>query len=796
MSPQISAGKANRNLFMFFLLTVGLLAVSTIRSDIFYRVFAEHIYIVLHTLLEFTGIIVCFSVSGVAWYSWKQGGRRRDMLISATFLAVGMFDMAHTLSYFGMPDFFTANDPNKAALFWLFARVTAAAGLLAAGLIPSQKQQLSVHAYFLAATLAYAFLSIVLVLYLPAFFPQMYIWGEGSTQIKIDLEYMIMALNALAIFVYGYRNPSRRHSYHLRLALVFCLSSELAITFYADVFDIYNLMGHLYKVAGYYYIMRALFETAISRPYARVSRLSEILRNLSDRNVALYKNAKQNQELLQHAFIQLGSAIAAKHDIQTVFKQIVQAAAAVFNCRHVYLGIREAGSENIRVVAYVSSFQPPERLARRESFMGKVFIENQAQIIENLKTCPEQICVAVQGAGLQSMVGVPIVVHDETIGVLELFAEQEKAYSPGDALFLKAFAQHAGEAINHAHMYENTVESLKQLSMQYEIVKSIALQTSPCLLLKMVTQRLYDLLKADGAVSFIMHHRDDGLHTEPVFVHDFSSSEVNHLQRMFSSDNSAWPWINSADEGVNGTQEEKAVTISILMRKRLEIMPLQTGGTVQGLIVFAWQDTDAQIPAGLGITLRTIAAQTAIALERAYLHENVKELALTDALTKLPNRRQFDISLVREMSRTRSFGRPMCMVMLDIDYFKKVNDNYGHLAGDAVLRQLGMMIKKHFRNTDISARFGGEEFSIIMPETATDEAIALTESFRRQVEATEFDTGYACIWITVSAGICIYEQESTLTSGNALIEAADDALYAAKQNGRNRVMVYKIMERI
>lgn len=790
MSTQISSERANKNLVLLFLITMALLAISTLRNDIFYRVYSEPVYLVLHTLLEFTGIIVSFLVFGVAWHSWKQGKSLRDILIAATFLAVGMFDLGHTLSYYGMPALFTPNSPDKAVLFWLLARFSAAGGLLAAALVPSRKQCSFANVDFIAGTFISALLFSSLVIWAPSLFPPMYIWETGQTQLKINIEYLLMGLNGLAICVYGYRNPSQKHTYYLRLALVFCLTSELALTFYANVFDIYNLIGHVYKVAGYYYIMRALFETAILRPYARVSRLAGILRNLSRKNMTLYKRARENQELLQNAFIQLGSAMASKHDLQAVFTQIVHAAAAVFNCRHVFLGVAENGSGSLKVVAVVSSFQPPEHLAIQDSFMGKVFAENHAQVIDDLKIYPERINPAVKRAGLHSMVGVPIVVHDKTIGVLELFAEQERAYSQGDALFLTAFAQHVGEAINHAKMYENTVESYEQLSMHYEIVKSIALQTSPCALLKMVTERLYDLLNTDGAVSFIMHHRNDGLHTEPVFVRNFSQSEVNHLQRMFSNDNSAWPWVNSADDAPNGTQEEKAVTISILMRKRLEILPLQTGGTLQGLIVFTWENAETQLSSALGITLRTIAAQTAIALERAYLYENVKEMALTDPLTRLPNRRQFDISLAREMSRTHSFGHPMCLMIIDIDYFKKVNDSFGHLAGDEILRQLGELIKKHFRNTDFAARFGGEEFTVIMPETGIDEAVALAEAFRMAVENTEFDTGYACIWITISAGICIYDPDDRFNGGNELIDAADHALYDAKQSGRNRVTVY------
>jgi two-component system, cell cycle response regulator len=133
----------------------------------------------------------------------------------------------------------------------------------------------------------------------------------------------------------------------------------------------------------------------------------------------------------------------------------------------------------------------------------------------------------------------------------------------------------------------------------------------------------------------------------------------------------------------------------------------------------------------------------------------------------------------------------MCLMMLDIDFFKKVNDTYGHLAGDQVLRQLGTLIKKHFRNTDIPARYGGEEFAVILPETGEGDAFALAETFRKQVEETSIEAGEEAISITLSVGIAVFDmQASAIQSSDQFIDAADQALYTAKQSGRNRAIVW------
>ncbi|KAF1855343.1 hypothetical protein Lal_00005047 [Lupinus albus] len=167
-------------------------------------------------------------------------------------------------------------------------------------------------------------------------------------------------------------------------------------------------------------------------------------------------------------------------------------------------------------------------------------------------------------------------------------------------------------------------------------------------------------------------------------------------------------------------------------------------------------------------------------------------MALTDALTRLPNRRQFDSCLTKEFNRAVVYRRPITLVMLDIDFFKKVNDTWGHLAGDAILQQLGTKIKSLFRNTDFPARYGGEEFAVILPETAEAQAWELAEHFRLQIAAESFQVEDNCIKITVSLGLATVSDDMLgKMTATRLLEAADQALYEAKQSGRNRVVAWQ-----
>lgn len=171
--------------------------------------------------------------------------------------------------------------------------------------------------------------------------------------------------------------------------------------------------------------------------------------------------------------------------------------------------------------------------------------------------------------------------------------------------------------------------------------------------------------------------------------------------------------------------------------------------------------------------------------------EQAEELARRDGLTGLYNRRTFDSMLEDEILRTQRFNRPVSLLMLDIDYFKRVNDKYGHQAGDAILKGMSDLLVKQARAVDSVCRYGGEEIAVILPETDTVGAMNAAERLRAGVERQSFDIGEGkAINITMSIGVATYPQQAD--SLEALVKASDVALYAAKEAGRNRVGVSSV----
>lgn len=185
--------------------------------------------------------------------------------------------------------------------------------------------------------------------------------------------------------------------------------------------------------------------------------------------------------------------------------------------------------------------------------------------------------------------------------------------------------------------------------------------------------------------------------------------------------------------------------------------------------------------------LQEIGAMIAIAVNNAELYA----MAVTDGLTKLYVRRYFDLRMEEEIEQARRYGRNFSLLLLDIDHFKKFNDTHGHQTGDAVLRQFAVILQDNTRKSDVACRYGGEEMAIILPETALEEASLLANKLCELIREYGFQgTGPETLSVTASLGVTQYH--SDFTSPGEMVEVADQALYKAKELGRNRVELARL----
>src|SRR5207237_5641661 len=183
-------------------------------------------------------------------------------------------------------------------------------------------------------------------------------------------------------------------------------------------------------------------------------------------------------------------------------------------------------------------------------------------------------------------------------------------------------------------------------------------------------------------------------------------------------------------------------------------------------------------------SLEAVADICATASQNAHYVERVKQLAYLDGLTGIFNRRFFELRISEEIERARRYGTGLAVIMVDIDNFKKLNDEFGHLLGDEVLRQVSSLFHQQVRKMDVVCRYGGEEFAILLSQTNAEQALGVAEKLRRLVETWQFPGVPRPV--SISAGAATYPEDGT--TRDELVKAADAGLYAAKQAGRNLVI--------
>lgn len=187
------------------------------------------------------------------------------------------------------------------------------------------------------------------------------------------------------------------------------------------------------------------------------------------------------------------------------------------------------------------------------------------------------------------------------------------------------------------------------------------------------------------------------------------------------------------------------------------------------------------------LRLKRVLRERLLRIERIQMLKILEQLAITDGLTRLYNSRHFYNQLKLEVTRSSRYSHPLSLLMIDIDHFKQYNDQYGHMNGDKVLSTIGKLIKGCLREMDSAYRYGGEEFTIILPETKGDEAIHVAQRIRKIVEAEKFYPEKNIeVGITISVGVTQYSKNEDIKE---FIKRADKAMYMSKQLGRNRITI-------
>ncbi len=393
---------------------------------------------------------------------------------------------------------------------------------------------------------------------------------------------------------------------------------------------------------------------------------------------------------------------------------------------------------------------------------------------------------------------VPLMAKNKLIGVFSLGGKKDGSFFQEDELnFLVKMGNQAAIALENAMVFDDgqNEKGLKELSNKmaslcilYDVNKGLNFNLNLKRIIVFILDKAREVVDAQNASLMLLDDRTNELMVQAVrgvpegIEARINSGEIDcarfKLEEGVAGQVAATKHhilINDISEDGRFKKPHGSFVNSIIC------MPLVINDKTIGVINLTNKKNGGKFTNEDVGLLSTLTNQAAIAIYNARLYH----LSITDGLTQLVIHRYFQQRLNEEIIRSEAFGKPVSLIMSDIDNFKEFNDIYGHQEGDIVLIETAKMFRLNTREVDIVARYGGEEFAVILPETDAHEAYDIAENIRKKIEAHECPSKQGKLKVTVSLGVATFPR----CAGNkeVLIEMADKALYAAKESGKNRV---------
>lgn len=382
--------------------------------------------------------------------------------------------------------------------------------------------------------------------------------------------------------------------------------------------------------------------------------------------------------------------------------------------------------------------------------------------------------------GTRSQLAIPLMGRDGAVGVLDFQSEQPDFFSDETVDLLTLFSTQASIAIENARLH-----SLEQRrAVQLETINTLSKQTASVLDLKELLAKVCPLV----VESFSVDHVAILLNESDLLV---VRAQHGKLTPLFSEGKHLPPGsglcARALKTGKTVVENDVAKVPGYIAGYAEAVsemcLPLIARGQPLGVLTLesatlgAFRSVDVR-------ALESVADICAIAIQNARYFEQTRQMAFVDGLTGVYNRRYFEQRILEELERAARYAGGLAVLMLDIDHFKRINDEFGHLLGDEVLRQLSTLLTQQLRKVDVVCRYGGEEFSILVPQTTGEHALGVAEKLRKVIGDWSFPGVPSPV--TVSIGVADFPEHGA--TRDELVKAADAALYAAKQAGRNRVL--------
>jgi diguanylate cyclase (GGDEF)-like protein len=409
-----------------------------------------------------------------------------------------------------------------------------------------------------------------------------------------------------------------------------------------------------------------------------------------------------------------------------------------------------------------------------EGVSGKILKTRRPVVISNLNRNDN---LNPTERKLGAIAGVPLIARGRMLGVLYVGSSSLREFTKNDINYLATLSGQASIAINNTLLYSRISREAQEMALLYEVSQSFISTLDFDQLLVNILHRLKETFGYLNLAIMLVDEEKQELYPRsyinyPEKVKDLRfrigrdgiTGHVAATKKMYYS-----PDLSKDPYYVVGVEEAKSELC----------FPLMIGDKLIGVIDVESPQIDGFTQDDINL-LSSLSAQIAISLENARLYETARKLSLTDPLTALPNRRNFDMFINAEIKRSERYHRPFSILMIDFDDFKNYNDQFGHIAGDKILQRFSQLMKETIRDVDFLGRYGGDEFVAVLPETDHTFALEVAERMRKKIASQGIKPN-----ITLSIGIASFPQDAK--DKKNLTELADQACYEAKQLGGNCV---------
>ena len=473
-----------------------------------------------------------------------------------------------------------------------------------------------------------------------------------------------------------------------------------------------------------------------------------------------------------------GQAVLSTFDLDEVLQRILTIAHDYFHLRNVAIVLLDRQSQQLYVRSQIGwdDGQDKIRFLLGQGITGEAALKKQPVYASDVSKDARYFCSA---KSTRSELAIPLMVRDEVVGVLDCQSDRMDHFDSETIDLLTLFSTQASIALQNARLYSLEQQRARQL----QAINAIAQQTTAVLDLEELLGKVCQLIQDAFRVSHVsLFLRED--HDLVLRAHHGTLTPCIPEGGRFPA--TTEPWASILDDnrtsmeknlyGAGGNTKFFAETASRMC------IPLVSFGQTLGVLALdsdkadAFRDGDQQ-------SLESVADICATAIQNAHYVDRVKQLAYLDGLTGIFNRRFFEMRIMEEIERARRYGTGMAVIMADIDSFKRLNDEFGHVLGDEVLRQVSSVFHQQLRKVDVVCRYGGEEFGILLTQVNAQQALLVAEKLRKAIAHWQFPGVPRTV--TISAGTSAFPEHGK--TRDALVKAADSALYVAKQAGRNKV---------